>query len=63
MKTIKVPAQDVVRGDVVRQPGTKVHHIVLANVNHPSGRVLLGGYPGNEYVIGRVGEVVEVYRR
>lgn len=62
MKKMRIPAEDVRSGDVVQQPGTNVMHIVLANVNHPAGRMLIGGHPENTYVIGRAGGMVEVLR-
>lgn len=49
MKKITVPVKDIVAGDVIEIEN--VSHIVLSNVDHPSGRIILGGMAGNHYPI------------
>ena len=49
MRTINVPIRDVMQGDVIDANG--VMHRVFTNVNHPAGRMLLGGHQDNTYII------------
>lgn len=49
MKKIVIPVKDIVAGDVIEIEN--VLHIVLANVDHPAGRVILGGMPEDYYTI------------
>lgn len=67
MRTISVPVPEVMSGDVIDANG--VMHRVFTNVNHPSGRILLGGHKDNTYIIRSYTrqeaafETVEVKRR